>query len=57
MRPAVITWSDARSQPIAKDALTILVNISHDTEILKALYDDEAFLETLILKLTVRKSA
>ncbi|KIW20320.1 hypothetical protein PV08_00895 [Exophiala spinifera] len=38
--------------PIAKDALTILVNISHDAEILENLAGDDAFVETLLKKIT-----
>jgi hypothetical protein len=38
---------------IAKNGLTILINISHDTEVLKALADDDAFLETLLSRITV----
>ncbi|OAP60544.1 hypothetical protein AYL99_05546 [Fonsecaea erecta] len=36
--------------PIAKNALTILINISHDTEILENLAADDAFIETLLRK-------
>ncbi|KAM5434590.1 Protein hgh1 [Microsporum ferrugineum] len=38
--------------PIAKDALTILVNLSADEEVLKELAEDDAFLETLLKKVT-----
>ena len=38
---------------IAKNALTILVNISEDAEVLKSLADDDAFLETLLKRVTV----
>nr|KAK5434739.1 Protein hgh1 [Exophiala xenobiotica] len=38
--------------PIAKNALTILVNISHDKEILEDLAADEQFVETLLKKIT-----
>lgn len=38
--------------PIAKNALTMLINISHDGEVLKALNDD-AFLEILLSRITV----
>jgi hypothetical protein len=40
-------------QPIAKNALTILINISHDAEVLDNLAADDAFLETLLKKITV----
>ncbi|OAL21379.1 hypothetical protein AYO22_08102 [Fonsecaea multimorphosa] len=36
--------------PIAKNALTILINISHDTEILDNLAADDEFIETLLRK-------
>ena len=38
---------------IAKNALTILVNISEDAEVLKSLADDGDFLETLLKRVTV----
>ncbi|GBF59594.1 hypothetical protein TMEN_854 [Trichophyton mentagrophytes] len=38
--------------PIAKDALTILINLSADDEVLKELAEDDAFLETLLKKVT-----
>ncbi|KIV90100.1 hypothetical protein PV10_07441 [Exophiala mesophila] len=38
--------------PIAKNALTILINISHDAEILKYLVEDDAFVEVLLKKIT-----
>lgn len=41
-------------QPIAKNALTILVNVSHDGEVLENLASDDAFVETLLKKITVR---
>lgn len=40
-------------QPIAKNALTILINLSSDEEILNNLAGDDQFIETLLLKLTV----
>ena len=40
-------------QPIAKNALTMLVNLSSDDEILKNLAEDDAFLETLLSKVMV----
>ncbi|RHZ63205.1 protein HGH1 [Aspergillus thermomutatus] len=39
--------------PIAKNALTILINISSDQEVLANLAEDDAFLETLMVKITV----
>ncbi|KAJ5772026.1 Oligopeptide transporter OPT superfamily [Penicillium odoratum] len=38
--------------PIAKNVLTILVNLSADEEILKTLAEDDAYIETLLWKLT-----
>ncbi|KAK4993604.1 Protein hgh1 [Elasticomyces elasticus] len=38
--------------PIAKNALTILVNISEDQEVLKNLATDDAFLESVLLRIT-----
>lgn len=40
-------------QPIAKNALTILINISSDLEVLKLLAEDDAFLETILGRITV----
>ncbi|KAK4696053.1 hypothetical protein P7C71_g1807, partial [Lecanoromycetidae sp. Uapishka_2] len=39
--------------PIAKNALTILINVSADLEVLKLLAEDDAFLETLLGRITV----
>ncbi|EDN11187.1 conserved hypothetical protein [Histoplasma mississippiense (nom. inval.)] len=39
--------------PISKNALTILINLSGDEEVLKELAEDDAFLETLLSKVTV----
>lgn len=39
--------------PIAKDALTILINISADLEVLKDISKDDAFLELLLSRITV----
>jgi len=36
--------------------LTILINLSTDEEVLKCLAEDDAFLETLLAKVTVRVS-
>ncbi|KAI1945735.1 Protein hgh1 [Ophidiomyces ophidiicola] len=41
--------------PIAKNALTMLVNLSGDDEILKQLAEDDAFLETILAKVTNAK--
>ncbi|KAF1947816.1 DNA-binding protein-like protein HGH1 [Clathrospora elynae] len=38
--------------PIARNALTILINISSDTEVLKCLAKDDALLETLLSRIT-----
>jgi len=38
--------------PIAKNALTILINLSHDRDVLQNLANDDAFLETLIARVT-----
>lgn len=38
--------------PIAKNAVTILINLSTDREILEALASDDVFLETLLSRLT-----
>ncbi|CAO2647861.1 Nn.00g087830.m01.CDS01 [Neocucurbitaria sp. VM-36] len=43
--------------PIAKNALTILINISSDTEVLKDLAKDDALLETLLSRITNPKEA
>lgn len=40
-------------KPIAKDALTILINISKDPDVLALLAEDDAFLETLLVRVTV----
>jgi hypothetical protein len=39
--------------PIAKNAFTILINISSDAEVLKSLAKDDALLETLLSRITV----
>ena len=39
--------------PIAKNAYTILINISSDREVLKSLAQDDAFLEALLARITV----
>lgn len=39
--------------PIAKNALTMLINLSGDEDVLANLAGDEAFIETLLMKLTV----
>lgn len=40
-------------KPIAKNALTILINISNDTDVLGLLAEDDAFIETLLVRVTV----
>ena len=40
-------------KPIAKNALTILINISNDSDVLGLLAEDDAFLETLLARVTV----
>lgn len=40
-------------EPIAKNALTILVNISEDGEVIDKLVSDDAFLESLFRRVTV----
>ena len=42
--------------PIATNALTMLVNISEDVEVLKSLSEDDAFLESLLRRVTVCQS-
>ena len=44
-------------QPIAKNALTILINISNDQEVLHNLATDDAFLESLLARVTVCQSS
>ncbi|KAF2712101.1 DNA-binding protein-like protein HGH1 [Pleomassaria siparia CBS 279.74] len=41
--------------PIAKNALTVLINISHDTEVLRSLANDDEFLGTLLSRITYAK--
>ncbi|KAK3705458.1 Protein hgh1 [Vermiconidia calcicola] len=41
--------------PIAKNVFTILVNLSEDAEVLKILMDDDAFLESLLRRVTDAK--
>jgi len=40
-------------QPIAKNALTILINLSEDRSIIEYLIKDQAFFETLLFRITV----
>lgn len=42
-------------QPIAKNVLTILINLSNDEEVLQSLAEDDAFLESLLLRVTNAK--
>jgi hypothetical protein len=44
-------------QPIAKNAVTILVNLSADPEVLEALATDDAFVESVLSRLLVRALA
>jgi hypothetical protein len=44
-------------QPIAKNAVTILVNLSADPEVLRALATDDAFVESVLTRLLVRAPA
>lgn len=43
--------------PIAKNALTMLVNLSEDGEVLNALAEGEEFLESLLRRVTVCQSS
>ncbi|CAI6340454.1 unnamed protein product [Periconia digitata] len=43
--------------PIAKNALTMLINISDDAEVLKDISQDDAFLETLLSRITNKKES
>ena len=40
-------------KPIAKNALTILINISGDRDVLDDISNDKDFLESLLLRITV----
>lgn len=40
-------------QPIAKSAVTILINLSSDEEILSALAEDEVLIENILKSITV----
>lgn len=40
---------------IAKNALTMLINLTDDEEIIKQCIDDETFLENLLKRVTVRQ--
>jgi hypothetical protein len=42
---------------IAKNALTMLINLTDDEEIIKTCVDDEVFLEALLKRVTVRQIA
>ena len=42
--------------PIAKNAITILINVSDDAEVLEALAKDDEFLESLLRRVTVCQS-
>ena len=41
-------------QPIAQHAITILINISSDLEVLQCLAEDDAFVECLLSRISVR---
>ena len=41
--------------PIAKNALTMLINLTDDEEIIKTCVDDETFLENLLKRVTVNR--
>lgn len=41
------------TKPIAKNALTMLINLSDDPEVLKTLATDDDFLESLLFRITV----
>ncbi|ERF76676.1 hypothetical protein EPUS_02215 [Endocarpon pusillum Z07020] len=43
--------------PIAKNAIIILVNLSHDENVVNTLAEDDAFLETLLKKITETKES
>jgi hypothetical protein len=43
-------------QPVAKDALTILINISEDKDVLESLAGDDSFLDLLLSRITVSPS-
>ena len=44
-------------QPIAQNALTILINLSQDEEVLGNLVEDDVFVETIMKKITVSLQA
>ena len=41
-------------KPISHNALTILVNVSEDSEVVKNLIEDDVFMDSLLLRVTVR---
>jgi hypothetical protein len=45
--------ADRTTQPIAKNAVIMLVNLSDDPEVLDSLASDDGFLELLLLRITV----
>jgi hypothetical protein len=52
------TYTDIPIQPIAKNALSILINLtSHDDEILHHLAEDDVFVQDLLKKLAVCRLA
>lgn len=44
-------------EAIAKNALTMLINLTDDEEVIKQCIDDETFLENLLKRVTVRNSS
>lgn len=48
--------TDTTRKQIAHNVLTILINISSDPQVLSSLAEDDAFLETLLLRVTVCQS-
>jgi hypothetical protein len=55
-RYASLLWLTGEFQPIAKNALIMLVNLSDDPQILDNLAPDDAFFELLLQRITVCQS-
>lgn len=54
--PTRLWWNrllTASPQPVAKNALTMLINLTDDEENRENLAKDDAFLESLLLRITV----
>lgn len=51
--PSLISISLTEIKPIARNVLTILINLSDDKEVLQNLAKDENLLESLLLRITV----